>query len=288
MILNARNEVSMENFKNTLKVLDRPFIKDVYYQCVNNSRLTNKNFLAKYLNIIQNEPLYCTMSYNDGEALLVLHDEENEVEKKVEKLKADKEDRKNYKATDEMRFFWTNGMTDIPDKEICILQQMYDEYTNNGDSSILSSKKVQDDFRTLCILELQKSKLQYNIEMIKDYQNLQKMCSDLSESLGIKAIQKQNKFDSNKFTLGLIARYQEDVVKEPIPRWCEDLGHYNAMKDLIKVHYLGGIGIAMGLSTQDIEAAKQRLSEFEVELEQQVEEDEEVQYENERYGHDEE
>ena len=165
-------------------------------------------------------------------------------------------------------------MANLPDREILILQKMYDEYTNNGDSTIVTSKKIQDDFQTLCTLELQKSKVQYNLEEVKTYQTLQRMVSELSESLGIQAIQKQAKFDNNKLVLGLIGRYKEDVKKEPIPRWCEDLKHYNPMRDLIKVHYIGGMSSALGVSSPEIEDAKARLKEFEVKLQEQEQSEE--------------
>ena len=272
VITDNNGDVTEEGFSKALQMLNKPFVRDLFVKIATQDKTTVDNFLGEYLRQIN-----VSREYKDGKyADSILYNMKNEeiakvksqVIKEVETVKESEQI-----ISDEIRFFWCKGVANLPDKEILILQKMYDEYTNNGDSTIVTSKKVQDDFQTLCTLELQKSKVQYNLEEVKTYQTLQKMVSELSESLGIQAIQKSARFDSNKFTLGLLCRYRE--LSKPIPRWEEDLGNYNSMRDLIKVHYLGGAGLAMSLSSPEIDKARERLKQFEVDKGFDSDEDEE-------------
>ena len=252
-------KISLKKIDSTMKILNKPFIEDLCIRVLNREGTTPTNFIGLYLKELNLNNDYKNATYLDS----ILFNERNRITKQVQTT-IEKEEKDKEEVTDDMRFFWTKGLADITDKEILILQKMYDEYTNNGDSTIVTSKKTQDDFKALCKYELQKSKIEYNLEEVKTVQVLQKMIDDLSESLGIQAIQKQTKFDSGKFTLGLIARYRE--LTKPIPRWEQDEKNYNVMKDLIKTHYLGGMGISMGKSSPEIEKAKERLKEFEVQM----------------------
>ena len=256
--------ITQDGVEKVMEIMNKPFVKDIYVRVASMDKTTNNNFIGEYLRQINLTKDYREGTYADS----VLFNMRNEklMNAKVQIEKEEEYEKEQDEVTEDMRFFWTRGIADIPDREVLILQKMYDQYTNSGDATIITSHKVQEDFKSLCKYELQKSKIEYNLEEIKSVQMLQKMIDDLSESLGIQAIQKQSKFDNNKFTLGLITRYKEDVRKEPIPRWCEDLGHYNAMKDLVKVHYQGGMAIASGVSSKGIEEAKARLKEFEVDL----------------------
>ena len=271
VITDNNGDVTEEGFSKALQMLNKPFVRDLFVKIATQDKTTVDNFLGEYLKQIN-----VSREYKDGKyADSILYNMKNEeiakvksqVIKEVETVKESERE-----VDSDMRFFWTKNIANIPDKEILILQKMYDEYTNNGDSTIVTSHKIQSDFQALCKYELQKSKIEYNLEEVKTCQMLQKMIDDLSESLGITAIQKQAKFDNNKLVLGLIGRYKEDVKKEPIPRWCEDYGHYSAMRDLIKIHYIGGMSSALGVSSPEIEEAKARLKEFEVNLQEQEQE----------------
>ena len=273
VITDNNGDVTEEGFSKALQMLDKPFVRDLFVKIATQDKTTVDNFLGEYLRQIN-----VSREYKDGKyADSILYNMKNEeiakvksqVIKEIETVKESERE-----VDSDMRFFWTKNIANIPDKEILILQKMYDEYTNNGDSTIVTSHKIQSDFQALCKYELQKSKIEYNLEEVKTCQMLQKMIDDLSESLGITAIQKQTKFDGNKFTLGLITRAIEDNYKQPIPRWEEDYGHFNSMKRLIKVHYVGGMATALGVSSPDIEKAKQELKEFEVNLKDYEEENE--------------
>ena len=272
VITDNNGDVTEEGFSKALQMLDKPFVRDLFVKIATQDKTTVDNFLGEYLKQIN-----VSREYKDGKyADSILYNMKNEEIAKVKsqvikEVEAVKESEREVDS--DMRFFWTKNIANIPDKEILILQKMYDEYTNNGDSTIVTSHKIQSDFQALCKYELQKSKIEYNLEEVKTCQMLQKMIDDLSESLGITAIQKSVKLDTNRLILGLIGRYKEDVKKEPIPRWCQDLKHYNPMKELIKVHYLGGMANAMGVSNPEIEEAKARLKEFEVTLKEEIEDD---------------
>ena len=270
---NNDKEIYQEGVEKVMEMLNKPFVYDVFVRVAQQDKTTVDNYVGEYLRQINVNRDYKDGTYKDS----VLYNKRNEEVAKVKSqiikdVEAVKESERE--INDEIRFFWCKGVANLPDKEILILQKMYDEYTNNGDSTIVTSKKVQDDFQTLCTLELQKSKVQYNLEEVKTYQTLQKMVSELSESLGIQAIQKSARFDSNKFTLGLLCRYRE--LSKPIPRWEEDLGNYNSMRDLIKVHYLGGAGLAMSLSSPEIDKARERLKQFEVDKGFDSDEDDDI------------
>ena len=237
---NNDKEIYQEGVEKVMEMLDKPFVYDVFVRVAQQDKTTVDNYVGEYLRQINVNRDYKDGTYKDS----VLYNKRNEEVAKVKSqiikdVEAVKEEERTVDA--EMRFFWTKGIAQLPDKEILILQKMYDEYTNNNDATIVTSHKIQSDFQALCKYELQKSKIEYNLEEVKTCQMLQKMIDDLSESLGITAIQKQTKFDRNKFTLGLITRAIEDNYKQPIPRWEEDYGHFNSMKRLIKVHYVGGM-----------------------------------------------
>ena len=270
---NDDKEIYQEGVEKVMEMLNKPFVYDVFVRVAQQDKTTVDNYVGEYLRQINVNRDYKDGTYKDS----VLYNKRNEEVAKVKSqiikdVEAVKEEERTVDA--EMRFFWTKGIAQLPDKEILILQKMYDEYTNNNDATIVTSHKIQSDFQALCKYELQKSKIEYNLEEVKTCQMLQKMIDDLSESLRITAIQKQTKFDGNKFTLGLITRAIEDNYKQPIPRWEEDYGHFNSMKRLIKVHYIGGMATALGVYSPDIEKAKQELKEFEVNLKDYEEENE--------------
>lgn len=264
-------KITHEGVKKVMQLMDKPMVEDLFVRVANDEKTTNLNFVGNYLKQINLTKEYRDATFIDSNVINMKNDKMMNAKSNIdEEIK--KEEKAKEEVTDDMRFFWTSGLVDLPDREILILQKKYDQYTNNSDLTIVTSKKIQDDFKALVKYELQKGKIEYNLEEVKTVQMLQKMIDDLSESLGISAIQKQSKFDSGKFTLGLIARYRE--LTKPIPRWEEDYGNYNSMKALIKTHYLGGMGISMGLSSPEIEKSKEKLKEFEVNMEFNEEQEE--------------
>ena len=282
VITDNNGDVTEEGFSKALQMLDKPFVRDLFVKIATQDKTTVDNFLGEYLRQIN-----VSREYKDGKyADSILYNMKNEeiakvksqVIKEVETVKESERE-----INDEIRFFWCKGVANLPDKEILILQKMYDEYTNNGDPSIVTTKKVQDDFQTLCTLELQKSKVQYNLEEIKTYESLQKMVSNLSETLGIQSIQQKQTFDASTFTVGLICRYAEDIKKRPIPRFVKDLGGIcgiNPIRESNSIDFIAGMAESVGISSPKIEEAKAKLKEFEVKVEEiyangeQIEDDE--------------
>ena len=280
---NNDKEIYQEGVEKVMEMLDKPFVYDVFVRVAQQDKTTVDNFVGEYIRQINVDRNYKDGTYKDS----VLYNKRNEEVAKVKSqiikdVEAVKEEEKT--VDNNMRFFWTKGLSNIPDKEILILQKMYDQYTNNDDPAIVTSKKTQDDFKTLCILELQKSKIQFNLEEVKSCQTLQKMIDDLSISLGIQNIQKQSEFDASKFTVGLVCRYAEDIKKRPIPRFVKDLGGIcgiNPIRESNSIDFIAGMGESVGISTPRIEEAKAKLKEFEVKVEEiyangeQIEDEEE-------------
>lgn len=259
-------KISLKKIDSTMKILNKPYIEDLCIRVLNREGTTPTNFIGLYLKELNLNNDYKNATYLDS----ILFNERNRITKQVQTT-IEKEEENKEEVTDDMRFFWTKGLADITDKEILILQKMYDQYTNNNDTTIVTSHKVQSDFMSLCKYELQKSKIEYNLEEVKTCQTLQKMIDDLSESLGIQAIQKQSDFNSNKFTIGLITRYAEDIKKRPIPRFVKDLGGIcgiNPIRESNKVDYVAGMAEATGVSSIGIEEAKTKLKEFEVKVDE--------------------
>lgn len=270
IITNDEKEVVVEGVSRAMELLDKPFVYDVFVRVAQQEKTNADNFIGEYIKQINVNREYKAGKFIDS----VFFNKKNEEIAKaktqiIKEVDAIKEEERVVDA--DMRFFWTKGLSSIPDKEILILQKMYNQYTNNDDPAIVTSKKTQDDFKTLCTLELQKSKVQFNLDEIKNCQMLQKMIDDLSVSLGIQNIQKQNEFDASKFTIGLVCRYAEDIRKRPIPRFVKDLGGIcgiNPIRESNSIDFIAGMGESVGISTPRIEEAKTKLKEFEVKVEE--------------------
>lgn len=251
------NTVTKESIRDALKKVDKPLIDEVF-QAIKNKNTTNSKFLGDYLSQLNLYPKYKNLVYADT----------IDIEIEQEKLMNSKVVEKNKETvTDVMKKFWGRG---LENQDYLDLQDMFDNFTRNED--IMDFKK-ESDYKDLCIYQLQKSKMQFDFDSIPKVEKLQKMINDLSDNLGIQAIQKQDEFDNNKFVLGLITRYHEDIKKEPIRRWCEDLGHIDPFRDIITTDYIGGLGAAMGVNNPKVEEAKERMKEYMVKIEECYEED---------------
>lgn len=255
------NTVTMDSIRDALKKLDKPLIENIFSEVKNKEDVTNAAFLGKYIKQLNLYPKYKECKYSDSVDIQI--EQEKVMNSKIEEVK-------KYEVTDEMRRFWGRNAS-LSNQDYLDLQAMFDSFTKQEE--IMDYKK-ESDYKQLCKYELQKSKIEFDISSIAAVEKLQKMIDTLSDNLGIQAIQKQDSFDNNKFVLGLIGRYYEDIKKKPIKRWVEDLGNIDPLRDIIRTDYLGGMASALGVSNPEIEEAKKRMDEFSVKLEEVYDDEE--------------
>lgn len=245
--------VTKESIVSALRKLDKPLVDEIFLM-IKEREVSNEKFLGEYVTQL-NISKYKNLTYADTVDLEI--EQEKRMNAKVESVKEEL-------VTEEMRRFWGRN-AELTNQDYLDLQAMFDNFTRHEESMDF---KKESDYKQLCKFELQKSKIEFNIDEINKVEKLQKMIDTLSDNLGIQAIQKQDAFDNNKFVLGLITRYHEDVKKKPIRRWVEDLGNVDPLRDIIKTDYLGGMAQALGVSNPEIEDAKKRWEEFSVQLEE--------------------
>ena len=236
----SANTVTKESLKIALRYVDKPFIDDVWDITIKSgektdSGISNASFLGHYLKNINMYAKYRDLTFASTVDI--------EIEK--EKIMNSKiETEKEVIVTDSMKLFWgRNAM--LTNQDYIDLQTKFDNYVRYD--SELDPKKEQD-YRQLCIYELQRDKMQFNVDkesvnMVKTYQT---MINELSDNLGIQAIQKKEEIGSEKLIIGLVTRYIEDVKKRPIPRYVEDLGGEDKLRELVGVEYVGGLCESIG------------------------------------------
>lgn len=255
------NTVTMDSLKYVLKRVDKPFIEEVYLAVKNKDGMTNEKFLGDYIRTLNCYPNYRSLVYAD--TIDVQIEQEKMMNSKVDEIRKDE-------VTKEMKLFWRNSA--LSDQDYLDLQAMFDNYTRHEENM---DYKKESDYKQLCKYELQKSKIEFDISSIGAIEKLQKMIDTLSDNLGIQAIQKQDEFDNNKFVLGLIVRYHEDIKKEPIRRWVEDLGQLDPLRDIITTDYIGGLGAAMGINNPQVDEARKNMEKYMVKLEEYFDDTEE-------------
>lgn len=221
----STNKITIEKFKKVCAYIDKPFILLLYNEIISSENITYKNIIGEYISRINLKKEWKNLKYSDS-IMFELQEELNKIQSKFE-------------VTDDMRMFWGYGL-ETNDYEF--LQGNLNKYMPKEKN--ITPKELQD-YKSLCIYELQKSKIQYDLTKIADVQKLQGLIDTLSNNLGIQVIQKLDENSNDRLTLGLIARYHEDIKRDPIRRWKEDLGNEDLIDEKIKIYYLGGILQAM-------------------------------------------
>lgn len=229
------NTVTMESIKDTLKRVDKPLIEELFILVKNKSGMTNEKFLGDYIKLINCYPEYKLLVYADSVDIKI--QQEKIMNSKVDEVV-------KQEVTDEMILFWGRN-ANLANQDYLDLQTKFNGYIKYENS--LDPKKEQD-YRQLCIYELQRDKMQYNIDkesvnVVKTYQT---MINELSDNLGIQAVQKRDEQASEKLILGLVARYIEDVKKRPIKRYVEDFGGEDKIRELVGVEYVGAMLDSIG------------------------------------------
>jgi len=251
--------ITVNNFKKALSYLDMVYIPSLFTEISLQDNVSAKNFIGMYKKSLNLKREWKNLKFADSVMFEVEHMmAKNEIKKEA-----------YFEVTDDMKLFWGN---DLQPEDYKFLQQNFNKFTENEKKM---DYKKESDYKTLCVYELQKSKIQYDLNRVGDVQKLQGLIDNLSNNLGIQAIQKKNDEQNDRFTLGLIARYHEDIKKKPIRRWVEDLGNIDMIDKTIKTYYLGGILQAMQINNPNIEQYKKEVEQFTVKLDEILEEKDE-------------
>lgn len=243
--------ITIANFKKVLSYLDMVYIPSLFIEISENEKINANNFIGSYKKALNLKKEWKNLKFADS----VRFEYEQEIARNEVRKETD------IQVTDEIRRFWGRGLSN---EDYLDLQENYDNFTANEKNM---DYKKQSDYKTLCIYELQKSKIQYNLDCVGDVQKLQGLIDNLSSSLGIQAIQKIDELSNDRLTLGLIARYYEDIKREPIRRWVEDFGNEDKFKDIIETFYLGGILQAMKIPNPKEQEFREKIEPYSVKME---------------------
>lgn len=197
--------VNRDAFENKIcYMLNIPFVPAEYEKLLMNPLVTPDRFYSEYRKIVSINREYKDMRYNDSSVFV--HDEAGIVNKK-EKVYD--------QVTPEMIDFWGRGFEAAYYIDV---QSRYDKFVESEDLDKMDYKK-QSDYKMLCHYERKQIELlQDKNAKPTDLKAVNDMISKLSEDLNIKATQKkQDENDISHYTVGLTAKYIEDVKLEPIP-----------------------------------------------------------------------
>lgn len=185
-------------------MLNIPFVPSEYNKLLRNPKVTANNFYSEYRKILALSRDYKGMKY--GDSITFVNDEAGLLQKKEQAYD---------QVTEEMMDFWGRGFT----AEYYIdVQRRYDNFMEYEDLDKMDYKK-QSDYKMLCHYERKQLELiqDKNVKPT-DLKAINDMISKLSEDLNIKAIQKKNdESDTGHYIIGLVTKYIEDVLLEPIP-----------------------------------------------------------------------
>lgn len=205
MIIDSNTgKITVDKFKSALKILNLPFVNSLYVEVMSNDNTNNSNALGRYIKQIGLKPDIKSATYADSVMFEIK--EEQIKNSKVEEIKKEE-------VTEEMVLFWGKGLSN---EDYLDLQERFDRFMEAEDGREIDYKKEMD-YKKLVIWEFQLSKIQYDIDKLKESEKLQNMILDLSNDLGIKAIQKKEDKNNNRhYIIGVITKFIEDVKKEPI------------------------------------------------------------------------
>ena len=206
--------VTKESIVSALKKLDKPLVDEIFLM-IKEREVSNEKFLGEYITQL-NISKYKNLTYADTVDLEI--EQEKRMNAKVDYVK-------DQEITDEMKRFWGGKLLN---EDYLDLQARFDRFIENEENPESMDYKKELDYKKLCVLEFQLSKIQYDMDKIKEATQLNKNIADLSNDLGIKAIQKKEDRNSNKhYIAGLITKFIENVKKEPILKPEDYMKGYN-------------------------------------------------------------
>lgn len=227
MIDEKTGMIDKDAFENKVcYMLNLPFIPAVYNKILNNPLVTPNNFYAEYRKQITVNRDYKDMKFSDSAEFV--NDEAGLLNKKEKAYD---------QVTPEMIDFWGPG---FPAEYYIDVQRRYDNFMESEDVEKMDYKK-QSDYKMLCHYERKQNELirDKNVRP-QDLKAMGEIVSKLSEDLNIKAIQKKHdENDISHYTVGLTAKYIEDVKLEPIPEFKDSdwMGDHSRLEFLKMMAY---------------------------------------------------
>lgn len=213
--------VTHDSIKPALMKVDKPFIEEVF-NVIKSSDATNDKFLGLYIKQLNCYPKYRNLVYADSVDIQI--QQEKMANSKIEELKKEQ-------VTDEMIMFWGKGLSN---EDYIDLQTKFDRFMENEENPIGMDYKKEMDYKKLVIWEFQLGKIQYDLDKIKEASQLQKNIAELSNDLGIKAIQRKED-NSNKGAYDLFIKKIETT--KPVFDLERDLGKRDEVKEILDIWF---------------------------------------------------
>ncbi|MDR4910638.1 MULTISPECIES: hypothetical protein [Bacillus] len=256
-----KDKDNLKNVQNILRMIDRPFVYDLWVSAVNESESKKKsagNVLGTYMKNIGMKD-YKSKTWADSE-----FDFEEEQEYTTQLLLAKSTEDISKDDIDELMEFWGRGL-DVED--YIWLQNEYIDFTNRYECD---SKGMELLINEICLTRLDIRKRRENGEKVDQQQ---KTLQDLLGSSNLKPVQETGASGVEQESFGtLIKKYEnERPIPEPEPRWKDPdkIGKY------IKVFFLGHLSRMLGLKNQYSEEYWEEMNKHTVEEPVAEEEDRE-------------
>lgn len=229
MMINPETEmIDKQRFKlEVCKLLDIPFIPYEFTGLMQNPRVTTSNFFGEYRKKLTLNSQYKGLHYDDSARF------ENDEAGLLKEKNAPPPDQ----VTPEMIEFWGQGFTA---EYYLDVQKRFDNFMKDEDLDKMDYKK-ESDYKTLCQLERKKNEMMLSKDAkMSDIKSVIDAISKLSDDLSIKTTQKkQDENDISHYSVGLTAKYIEDVKLEPIPEFDDSdyMGDHSRLEFLKMMAY---------------------------------------------------
>jgi hypothetical protein len=225
---------NLTHVQNILRMIDRPFIYDIWIASIDEAKTKAKNGDANVFGVyMKNIGMkdFISKNWSDSE-----YDFEEEQEHTKKMLLAKSDENVTQEDIDEFIQFWGRGLSI---EDYLWLQNEYIDFTNRYECD---SKGMELLINQICLTMLDIRKRRENGEKVDQQQ---KTLQDLLGSSNLKPVQESGASGVEQETFGtLIKKYEnERPIPEPEPRWKDPdkIGKY------IKVFFLGHLSRMLGI-----------------------------------------
>lgn len=245
MIFNNDNTVNLDNFKKVLKYLDKPFIRSIFEEM-----LIDGFTLGDYTSRL-NFGQYRTMGYKDSEdgEVNTISNGKQLINKIIEN---------KYQVSDEeLLEFQTRWGDGFDTKDYVYLEDQYKDLCNNyrSDDNYAMQLIFEEASHTRLTIKRKREKGE---DVNKELKTLQ----DLLASANIKPNQETSANNIEKGSLGMFIKKIEE--EEPIPRWEEDLGKEDKIKQYILTFFFGNLAKVLNIKNPWQEEFENEMKQYTV------------------------
>lgn len=241
------NKITVDKFKQALKILNIPFVNSLYVDVYNRNGMTNDKMIGAYISAVNLNPEIKKCTYQDS---VLFEIKEEQLKNSIVEQDSKKE------VTSDMIMFWGKGLAS---DDYFDLQARFDRFMSSEEDPYNLDYKKELDYKKLVIWEFQLSKIQYDLDKIKEASQLQKNIADLSNDLGIKAIQKKED-NSNKGAYDLFIKKIETT--RPVFDFERDLGNRDEIKELLQLYFYGYLMDVNNQKTEFTEALYKDIEKY--------------------------